>query len=239
MVPLFLSIVALSTPITIYLVYGLEVATTKEEIEWIQIVNGLCFSSAMCMVWLWPLIGPGYGSWRNRARAATFNWHLWLSGMVVIAFQSLHNWCVPLLAANRGKALNWAFETYALSDDRWIAYQDDGWLPLYVYYINVNDVCLSVLVLASMLLARNGRFSAAYTVISVFRDATMFRETVEYLYDQHFLGYPYSTSGPLRSHAIVVLWLVNICWIISPMLNVWVAIDRIQEAVGKAKTHTA
>jgi hypothetical protein len=103
-----------------------------------------------------------------------------------------------------------------------------------------RDVGLSLIALIALYVERRRlgswtAFSPIVTTIALFRDATMWRETVEYLYQHHSLGYPYTTQGEYRAHAIANLYLVNIIWIIGPMLNVWVAAENIKRAIAKAK----
>lgn len=233
----FLAQLALSTPAVVLAVHVTEWAT---DVPLWATVNAYLFSTALCLLWLYPLVLPGYGSLFERANMATQHWHWFLSGAVVVLFQSLHNWGAPLLHAHKGKPLAWSFEAYALSDKRWTEFNDGAGLHDYVFAINCNDVGLSLLALLALYLERRRlgswtAFSPIVTTIALFRDATMWRETVEYLYEHHRLGYPHTIDGPLRPHAIANLYLVNIIWIAGPMLNVWVAAENINRAIRKAK----
>jgi len=226
----FLCQLLFSTPLVALFVFQLQVA---KELEWWMTLNSYCFSTAMVMLWVYPFVWPGCGSFYERALMATRHWHWYLGGLVVVAFQSLHNWGAPLLHAHRGRPLNWSFEAYALSDSRWIDYNDGRGLDDYVFAINCNDVGLASLTLLFTVIARIRlgswtAFSPLVTAMALFRDATMWRETVEYLWSQHVEGYPYSTNGPYRMHGIANLWLVNIIWIVGPMLNVWVSAEQIK-----------
>jgi len=234
---LFLVQLALSTPLVSLIVHGLE---WSRDLTFWQTVNAYAFSTALCALWVYPLVWPGYGSFFRRANMATQHWHWFLSGVVVVLFQALHNWGAPLLHAHKGRPLAWSFEAYALSDSRWTEFNDGAGLDDYVFAINCNDVGLSFIALVALYVERRRlgswtAFSPIVTTIALFRDATMWRETVEYLYQHHSLGYPYTTQGEYRAHAIANLYLVNIIWIVGPMLNVWVAAENIKRAIAKAK----
>ena len=61
-------------------------------------------------------------------------------------------------------------------------------------------------------------------LVVVWRDATLFRENVEYMVLQHHVaGYPFTTrSATYRPHAIACLWLVNGLWFVAPVVSaVW------------------
>jgi hypothetical protein len=61
-------------------------------------------------------------------------------------------------------------------------------------------------------------------IIVLFRDATLFRETVEYLWTHHRSGYQWTTTDPiLRPHAIYLLWAINGLWLLVPLVTpLWV-----------------
>eukprot|EP01090_Pellita_catalonica_P014970 TRINITY_DN3932_c0_g1_i1.p2 TRINITY_DN3932_c0_g1~~TRINITY_DN3932_c0_g1_i1.p2 ORF type:complete len:114 (+),score=5.72 TRINITY_DN3932_c0_g1_i1:278-619(+) len=107
--------------------------------------------------------------------------------------------------------------------------------------INANDVTLGIILTALIFYSRyrRGSFSAAspaVIVLTVFRDATLWRETVEYLWEHHRLNYPFTTMDPfLRPHAIANLWLVNIIWIIGPVGTIFWAVDQIQDYSKQSK----
>jgi hypothetical protein len=44
-----------------------------------------------------------------------------------------------------------------------------------------------------------------------------------YMFDHHRKGYPYTTADPaLRPHGIALLWLINVMWLVAPLLTlVW------------------
>ena len=240
-----LGLLALSTPVSVYLVhYGgwVGAAADPHLRTVIALANGYAFSSALFFLWLYPISGwPGCGTWRERARMATRHWLWFLSGFTVVFFQSLHSWGTQLLFEQKGGPLEWPFESYSLSDSRWRDYGLGAGLPPYVHYINVNDVCLSVLVLIALITRymQCGSFSKLspwLLCIALFRDTTVFRETVEYLWEHHANGYPYTIADPLyRPHAIAILYLVNICWIIAPLLTLWVAYDYFRDLADNAK----
>ena len=66
-----------------------------------------------------------------------------------------------------------------------------------------------------------------FVLTLLFRDATLFRETVECLLVQHHMaGYPHTVADPLlRAHAIACLWWsINGPWVVVPLLSfAWVA----------------
>ena len=76
------------------------------------------------------------------------------------------------------------------------------------------------------------RATIVLVLVTVFRDATLFRETVEYMWDHHRLDYKHSTFDPeLRIHAIVTLWMVNGVWLIAPLLSSMWGFQKINQAV--------
>jgi hypothetical protein len=232
---LFLAQLALSTPVVVVL---LHITHTVSDVDLWATINAYAFSTAMVLLWVYPFVWPGCGSFYERALMATQHWHWYLAGIVVVAFQSLHNWGAPLLHAHKGQPLAWSFEAYAMSDRRWTEFNDGRGLDDYVFAINCNDVGLSAIALLATLIERIrlGSFSAfspIVTVLALFRDATMWRETMEYLYEHHRLGYPHTISGPYRPHAIANLYLVNVIWITGPMLNIWVASQQIKRELAK------
>ena len=67
-----------------------------------------------------------------------------------------------------------------------------------------------------------------------------FLETVEYFYDHHTKGYPHTTDDPTyRIHAIACLWLVNILWLLAPLVSLVWGYQKIaaliEETKGEAK----
>merc|ERR1712083_356899 len=72
-------------------------------------------------------------------------------------------------------------------------------------------------------ISQTRKSEACLILLAVFRDATLRRETVEYMWDHHRCGYCHSmTNESLRPHAIAVLWSVNIMWLVAPPLTlVW------------------
>jgi hypothetical protein len=177
-----LAILCLSSPITSYIV---RVAHIGVDVEWWMVLNSYLFSSAMTLMWVYPFVWPGCGSFRNRLRMATQHWHWVLGSVVVAVFQSIHNFAVPVLHANVGTPINWPFEAYSLSDDRWDDYNEgNGIAHDMIWYINCNDVFWATSSLVAMAYARYQlgswtAFSPLVTVVALFRDATVWRETVE------------------------------------------------------------
>lgn len=122
---------------------------------------------------------------------------------------------------------SWPFWAYALADARWLQFDAlSKALPAVVWLINVNDFGLALVTLGALLWAARAQSRGARVaawVLLVFRDATLWRETVEYLWDHHRLGYPHTVAGPLRPHSIAALWSVNALWLVAPLLTcVWV-----------------
>ena len=207
-----------STPLTAFFVFILG----SEHREWWALANSYCFSSAYCLLYLWPLIGPrGDASNAERLDAATRNWIIWLSCFTQISFQIPHNLFTGALSRSRGSLVEWPFYAYALSDSRWAAY-DTVWpdgktvgLPPEVWLINLNDAGFGLLVFCLYLRARSvasqpAAFPRARLLLALavlWRDATLFRETFEYLVVQHHgAGYPFTTVDPdYRGHAIACL----------------------------------
>ena len=86
-----------------------------------------------------------------------------------------------------------------------------------------------------------GRFNWAIVLalVTVFRDATLWRETVEYMWDHHRKGYPFTTTDPIyRPHAIAILWLVNIVWLIAPISTIFWAHNCIMKCITAATHQT-
>ena len=228
----FLLIFLTSTPVAVMAVYFF--GGTR---EWWALANSYAFSTAYCLLYLWPLLGPRKGaSARQRLDAAMRNWIVWLTCFTQLIFQVPHNVLTSSLRSLRGSMFEWPFYSYALSDSRWTAYETE-WpdgrvgLPPEVWLINVNDATLGLLVLCAYVAAHTARLNSPLhtarrrhlllIVIVTIRDATLFRETVEYMWLQHHLaGYPFTTQDPrYRPHAIACLWLVNVLWLIAPVLT--------------------
>jgi hypothetical protein len=128
---------------------------------------------------------------------------------------------------NLDQPLEWAFYSYSLSDSRWRDYtQDHGHiftLPFEVNFINWNDgllgmMCITLWAWSKAKPSRKSHCSLALAVL--FRDATLWRETVGYLLHHHRGGYVYNTTSDplLRPHAIYLLWGINGLWLVAPLL---------------------
>ncbi len=208
--------------------------------------NGIAFSTAFIMLFLGPLLSPCVVERRKDGDGARFsarlllamdNWILWLTCFTQIGIQIPHSLFAKFFWDNRGGVVEWPFYAYGLSDRRWSEYTHDGGktfgLDGYVELINWNDGLLGVCVFAAYLYrkrqlqigdALSMRTSTVALVLAVvFRDATLWRETVEYL-GQHFLsGHAFSTIDPeVRGLAIANIYLINGLWILAPMLSpVW------------------
>jgi hypothetical protein len=246
---LFLVIFLGSTPVSAFAVYALG----SVHREWWAIANTYGFAGAYCLLYLWPLLSPARGaaSLAERVDAATHNWIVWLSCFTQIAFQIPHNLCTATLASSRGSLLEWPFYAYGLSDARWAAYTTrwpDGrtiGLPPEVWLINVNDASFGAVVLWAFVRARSHSMAPhsmashkariLLALVLMWRDATLFRETVEYLMLQHHgTGYIHTVTGDssLRPHAIVCLWLINGLWLVCPVLSALWAWNVIMRAVA-------
>merc|ERR1712083_82915 len=109
-----------------------------------------------------------------------------------------------------------------------------------VQLINWNDGLLGAMVGAAFAYdlwqGRRGRACPGprlvLVILLIFRDATLFRETVEYFYFHHRTGYADTVGGlkcthpisdlALRPHGIANLWTVNVIWLIAPCLSmIW------------------
>jgi hypothetical protein len=229
-----------STPIALLLVYKFEFPR-----EQAAILNSYAFSIAFWGLYLTPLISPvSTGSFKERLRLSHRNWILYLTCFTE-AIQIVHSLSCSFLYAARDQPQEWAFYAYSLSDKRWRDYSPDGGrsygLPFEVNLINLNDGLLGFVVLCCWLYwnrESTPRTSAVLALAVVFRDATLWRETVEYLLQHHFQGYPYSTAHPaLRPHAIFLLWSINGLWLICPIFTlIWAYHLMLPEEVGKSKT---
>ncbi len=216
-----------STPVAVYAVFALG-----GDREWWALANSYSFSTAYVVLLVWPLVC-------GRLDAAVANWVVWLTCFTQIVFQIPHNALVRTLHSRRGSLLEWPFFAYGVSDARWSTYTDRFWgvraaaaddvgLPPEVWLINWNDGFLGLVVLLALLAARRAPPASAprlfFLLALLFRDATLFRENLEYMLLQHHMpGYPHTTSDPARRpHALACLWLVNGPWFVGPPLTfVW------------------
>lgn len=217
-----LTLFALSTPISALAVFYFD----GDRHVW-AILNAYAFSFAMNALYLAPLVLPTKKTLDERLDLATEEWVIVLSCFTEIAFQIPHSLATSTFRLHRGGLLEWPFWSYGLSDDRWVAYEvhEDGAvsLPRYVNMINANDAILGILVLVAYIAWRREKTFASrvlFSLILIFRDATLFRETCEYMYEHHVNGYPYTSQrSDTRHHAIACLWLVNIMWLVAPLLS--------------------
>ena len=213
-----------STPIALYAVYFLEMDRI-----YCAIANSYAFSIAMIGLYVYPFVisdAKYNNSMTQRIHNATMNWIIWLSVFTEIVFQIPHNLCVKQLHAIQGSAIEWPFYSYGLCDSRWNNYHDGTHLNFEVELINYNDAILGIFVLLSYLYYKNSNMNYQSTIIFVltviFRDATLFRETVEYMWDHHHKDYIYTTTDEVyRIHGIVCLWLVNGIWLIAPIVSLF------------------
>ena len=99
-----------------------------------------------------------------------------------------------------------------------------------VALINWNDGLLGLLVLG-LYIYRERKYaegyrasynaaSIAFAIAVVFRDATLWRETVEYLSEHYFSSHKFTTSDPeIRTLAVTNVYLINGLWLIAPILS--------------------
>lgn len=232
---LFLAVFFLSSPMAVYCVYALGYDRLQ-----CAIINSYGFSTAMICLYIYPFFDASL-SWTERVNKATINWIVWLSVFTEIVFQIPHNLFVKQLQEQKGTALEWPFYTYGLSDSRWADYHGGSGLAPEVWLINVNDGSLGILVALVYVIFRRyesdeGKSKAKILLclVVLFRDATLWRETVEYFWDHHRKGYPYTTHDPdYRSHATACLWLVNIVWLVAPFVTVLWVYNTINEVIAE------
>jgi hypothetical protein len=248
--PLYLAIFLAATPLACVAVYGFGADRAAA-----ALCNGCAFSAAFWLLFLSPLVNPfvvvtpraAGSAFRARLRLATENWILWLTCFTQIAIQIPHNLFPAFLHRHRGGVVEWAFFAYGLSDRRWSEYTPDGGktfaLADEVQLINWNDGLLGIVVLLAFLHWRSSNTtkkkgnntgyskgaSVALALAVVFRDATLWRETVEYLGQHYYSSHAFTTDDPAhRTVAIYLVYAINGLWIIAPMLSplwAWHLID--------------
>lgn len=221
-----------STPLSLAALH-LELAADK---ILCALANGYGFSIGYVILYLGALLLPTrnsvsqgrQGSWRDRLHVAHLWWIYVLTIFTQIVFQIPHNLLSAWLQKNQGSILEWPFFSYGLCDARWSDYHGAdrvGLVPA-VWLINLNDAGLGVVCLLALLFADQ----TSTVLLLLFRDATLFRETVEYLWEHHRLGYPYTIQEPVwaRPHAIAILWIINFLWLVAPLLGVVWAHDQLR-----------
>ena len=138
------------------------------------------------------------------------------------------------------------------SDSRWNEYNNGKGLSYYVHSFNIVDGAGGILLLIISLYLwyakkslntqqqKNaiGNGNIVYILVLLFRDACLWRETVEYMMDQHLNDYPFTISQPtyLRKHAIFALWSVNFMWLTVPLFTVVWTFQQITHFVQQAGT---
>lgn len=234
--PLFLCLFLASTPAAVFSAFALGFDRAL-----CAIINQYLFSAAMIGLYVAPLLSPLAADCvgaRARLERATMNWVVWLSVFTQVVFQVPHNVFTRQLHAARGTVVEWPFYAYGLSDARWASYDGGRGLPFVVQLINYNDALLGAAVGCALAWRTwaGGAGGAGvaprslFVLLVVFRDATLFRETVEYMLDHHRSGYAHTVSDPaLRPHAIACLWMVNIVWLVAPILTVAWALHQIED----------
>lgn len=189
----------------------------------IAVANSYLFSAGMILLYALPFLQQR--TMRHRVHFATMEWIVWLSVFTEVAFQIPHNLFPAALENWKGSIIEWPFYAYGLSDKRWSDYNDGTGLDFDVWLINANDALLGLIVLAALMMqgGRRQKPSSFLVIATLFRDATLWRETVEYMSMHHRSGYAFTTTDPqVRVHAIACLWLVNVIWLIAPLFTaVW------------------
>ena len=224
---LWLTLLLASTPLAVILAFTYDYPK-----EWCAVGNSYAFSTAFLGLYLSPLLSPfvtGNPTWKNRLALSTENWILYLTCFTEL-IQIVHSLSPQTLHTYLDQPHEWAFYSYSLSDSRWRDYTPDRGqtftLPFEVNLINWNDgllgiICITLWAWSRAKPSHESHYSLVLAVL--FRDATLWRETVEYLWQHHRGGYAYTTSDPLlRPHAIYLLWGINGLWLIAPLLScVW------------------
>lgn len=222
-----------STPISQAFVFLLG----KEREKW-AIINGYAFSIPMVVLYIYPFFFSQL-SFPQKLEVATTNWIIWLSVFTELLFQIPHNLLVSQLHSIQGSALEWPFYSYGLSDSRWNEYNGGSGLDAEVWLINANDFILGAAVAVAMLYNHRRKSDKSFVIFAllvIFRDATLWRETVQYMFDHHRLGYPYTTNNPdYRIHAILILWLVNCVWLVAPIFSVVWAFNKVFQIISGKK----
>ena len=219
---------------------GSEHSTGIDQRHYWAIVNSYAFSVGMCLIYMAPFLSRDV-PFAKRLDHASWNWVIWLSVFTHLVFQIPHNLFPGHLHAARGTAIEWPFWSYALSDSRWSDYMHvwpNGSTGLHpdVWLINWNDGGLGLAVGLAALLWRRHRSPERKVwllLVTVFRDATLWRETVEYMWDHHRGGYAHTTQHVvLRKHAVACLWLVNVLWLVAPVLTAVWAVDQLMALIS-------
>jgi hypothetical protein len=216
-----LTVYLLATPLSAHAVY-----TFGGHREFWALANSYTVGVAHCVIYFYPLLLPRATSavgFEARLHRATMHWATFLSTFTALTAQLCHNLFQRQLSGS--DALAWPFFCYALSDSRWNSYP----LTDSVTLINANGAALGLLVGLALAWQRWStgscwaRPSVASALVIVFRDATLFRGTIEYMLDHHRSGYALTVTDPaLRPHAIAILWLINVtCCVAPPLTLVW------------------
>jgi len=170
-----------STPVALILAFVYDYPK-----EWCAIANSYAFSTAFMELYLGPLMSPlvtGNPCWGNRLALAMDNWILYLTCFTEL-IQIVHSLTPQALHTHLGQPQEWAFYFYSLSDKRWRDYTLDGktLLPFEADLINWNDSILGALRLALRAWAKTNSSRQSQSCLAVgvlFRDSTLWRETVE------------------------------------------------------------
>mmetsp|Transcript_2993 Transcript_2993/g.7119 ORF Transcript_2993/g.7119 Transcript_2993/m.7119 type:complete len:299 (+) Transcript_2993:70-966(+) len=215
------------------------------------VLNSYAFSFGMIGLYVWPFCSRKWGDALHRA---TTNW-IELSAFTEVVFQIPHILVPQWLDSKKGSIIQWPWVAYSVCDNRWKMFKP---VPAVVDAININDAVCGVLVLLAMyrsLRDKCDRSKATFVTLVLFRDATLFRETVEYMWDHYTSDYKHTLQStenlldslksgddhiaggltgthhvilglPIHQHARVCLWLVNILWLIAPILTLEWAIRQ-------------
>lgn len=236
---MFLPLLLASIPVVCIPVFLL--GCSSESLGWWATGAAYAFSIGMIGLYIYPFINPMSGlGFKERLHAATMNWIVWLSVMTELVFQIPQQLFQDLLHKSPGSLGEFPFFAYGLSDCRWNWYNGGEGLDYTVMLINWNDGLLGAAVGAAFAYdlwqGRRGKVRPGprivLVILLIFRDATLFRETVEYFYFHHTSGYAHTVGGTscthpiqnpaLRPHGIATLWTINVIWLIAPLLSmVW------------------
>ena len=76
-------------------------------------------------------------------------------------------------------------------------------------------------------------------LLTLLTDATLLSETVECMSDHHCKAYPRTTTDPaLRPQEIALLWIMNVMWLVAPLLTMlwaWQPLDVRQDLSASSR----
>eukprot|EP01128_Nolandella_sp_AFSM9_P006841 TRINITY_DN3600_c0_g1_i1.p1 TRINITY_DN3600_c0_g1~~TRINITY_DN3600_c0_g1_i1.p1 ORF type:complete len:260 (-),score=36.10 TRINITY_DN3600_c0_g1_i1:175-933(-) len=233
---LSLALLLLSTPLSCYYVY-----VQGELREDFAVANAYTVALGMLGLYLAPLLTVFERvSFKKRLHAATLNWAA-ISTSLALLVQLPHILGARFLDSVRGSMWEWPFFVYGTCDSRWSDYRDGYGLVPTVSLINLNSVMFALaLIVAYWYKTSKGyatfRSSVPFILVLVFRDATLFRQTLEYLWLHHRLEYPFTTSEVLyRVDSIIALWGLNLLSLVAPVFTLLWAYQRISTLIVRER----